>query len=442
MTLRNDFPIFVNNPWLVYLDSTASSQKPQYVIDAMKKYLEHDYSNIHRGMYSLAERSEDMYERSKKKVCEMIGGNDWREVIYSFNSNYALNLLSLSLWRSKMLKKWDTVLVSIVEHHANVVPWLILKEEIGIEVDYVNVKEDYTLDMDDLKLKMSPQVKVVSLTHVSNVTGEIFSLKQVWEILDEVYWKKDSETIPSQAEDRGSPEWQNTRPLFIVDGSQSIPHFQVNVTDIGCDFLFFTGHKVFADSGIGVLWGKKEILQNMQPGISWGGAIAKVTKESFIATGLPDRFEAGTPNVTGAASLLAAFEYIEKVGGYKKIEEIEYDLMKYTLEKFLQIWAKFRIQDTSNLNRGEIVIYGNNNFQSRVGVFSFEVVWVHSHDISEFLADKDICIRAGQHCAEPFLESLDISHTCRMSLHAYNTRDDIDRFFEALLEAKDTFLNL
>ena len=179
MSIRDDFPIFKNNPGLVFLDSTASSQKPSYVIDGIKKFLENDYSNIHRGMYSLAERSEALYEKSKKKVCEMIGGNHWHEIIYTFNSNYALNLLSLSLKRSGMLKKGDRVLVSIVEHHANIVPWLILKEEIGIEVEYVNVTDDFTLDIEDLKSKLTSQVKVLSLTHVSNVTGEVFPLQEV-----------------------------------------------------------------------------------------------------------------------------------------------------------------------------------------------------------------------------------------------------------------------
>lgn len=417
MTIKNDFPIFKNNPWLIFLDSTASSQKPAYVIDGIKRFLENDYSNIHRGMYSLAERSEAIYEKSKKKVCEMIGGNDWREVIYTFNSNYALNLLSLSLKRSGMLKKGDVVLVSIVEHHANIVPWLILKEEIGIEVEYVSVTENFELDMDDLQTKLTDKVKVVSITHVSNVTGQIFPVEEIGKIIK---WK-----------------W-NTAPLFVIDASQSVPHMQIDVQKIGCDFAFFTGHKVFADSGIGVLWWRKEILETMQPGISGGWAISQVTKDSFISTWLPDRFEAGTPNVTGAASLLYAFEYIEKIGGYTTVEKLEHDLVVYTLEKFQSLWTKM-IQPWNQYNRGDIVMYGSLDSQRRVGVFSFVVWWVHSHDISEYLAERNICIRAWQHCAEPFLESFNTVHTCRMSLHVYNTKEDIDRFFEILEEAITEF---
>lgn len=422
MNIRDDFPIFKNNPGLVFLDSTASSQKPSYVIDGIKRFLENDYSNIHRGMYSLAERSEEIYEKSKKKVCEMIGGKDWREVIYTFNSNYALNLLSLSLKRTGWLKKWDVVLVSIVEHHANIVPWLILKEEIGIEVQYIAVKEDFSLDMEDLRKKLTPEVKVVSITQVSNVTWEVFPVEEIWKILKQIY-----------------P--QNT-PFFVIDASQSVPHLKVDVRSIWCDFVFFTWHKIFADSGIGVLWWRKELLEKMHPGISWGGAISKVTQDGFISTWLPDRFEAGTPNVTWAASMLYAFEYVEKIWWYPQLENIEKELVLYTIERFQKMWAKSLWKNVDDFKKGDIVIFGSLSPIHRVWVFSFLVWWVHSHDISEFLAEKNICIRAWQHCAEPFLETLDTAHTCRMSLHIYNTKEDIDSFFTALWEAVEAFKNL
>lgn len=416
MNIRNDFPIFKNNPGLVFLDSTASSQKPSYVIDGIKKYLENDYSNIHRGMYSLAERSETLYEKSKKKVCEMLWGSDPREVIYTHNSNYALNLLALSLKRSAMLKKGDRVLVSIVEHHANIVPWLILKDEIGIELEYISLRDDYSLDIDDFKSKMTPNVKVVSLTHVSNVTGEVFSLEEVWKYL---------ETLG------------NKKPLFVIDASQSVPHMEVDVQKIACDFLFFTGHKIFADSGVGVLWWKKEILESMQSGISGWGAISHVEKTWFIGAWIPDRFEAGTPNMTGAVSLLLALEYVDSIGWYQKLEEIEKELVQYTLSQLEATNTKLQ-----GKNLPKIQIIWSEKVQGRVGVFSFVVQGIHSHDISEYLAERDICIRAWQHCAEPFLQSVGIHHSCRMSLHIYNTKEDIDRFFEVLMQAVEEFKNM
>lgn len=400
---KKDFPIFQNNPWLIYMDSTASSQKPSYVIDAMKTYLENDYSNIHRWSYSLAERSEHMYVASKKKVAEFLCVKNYKEVIYTFNSTYASNLLVWSLKRSAYFKKWDKILVSIVEHHANVVPWLILAEEIWVEIDYIGVLDDYSLDFDDLERKLDDSVKAVSITHVSNVTWEIFDLEKVWKLLEKM--------------------WEN-KPLFIVDASQSFPHMKIDVKKINCDALFFTWHKVMADSWIWVLWGRESLLKDLKPVFSWWWAISWVKKTCFLEAPLPDRFEPWTPNLTWALSLLKALEYIENIGWYEKIEEIELDLNNYVLEKFKDLnWVK---------------LMGWTNPNSRVSVFSFIVDWIHSLDIADFIAEYDICIRAGQHCAEPFMWELWVNHTCRMSLYIYNSKEEIDKFFEALQEAIST----
>ncbi len=397
--LKKDFPIFENNPWMIYMDSTATSQKPKYVIDAMKEYLETDYSNIHRWSYSLAENSEKMYVDSKKKVAENINADSWKEVIYSFNSTYASNMFIGSLKRSGIFKAWDKVLVSIVEHHANIVPWLILKEEIWIELDYINIKGDFSLDFDDLEKKLDSRVKAVSITHVSNVSGEVFDLERVWKIIGE---KKE-------------------KPLFIVDASQSIPHFKVDVKKIWCDAMFFTGHKVMADSWIWVLWWKKELLDSLKPVFSWGWAISWVKKTCFKEAPLPDRFEPGTPNLTWALSLLKAYEYIESIWWYEKIEQIENELSTYAIDKFKNV--------------PEVNLLWWINKDSRVSVFSFYIEWIHSLDIADFMADNDICIRAWQHCAEPFMWELGINHSCRMSLYIYNTKEDIDKFFEVLKDA-------
>ncbi|MFA5917402.1 MAG: cysteine desulfurase [Candidatus Gracilibacteria bacterium] len=437
---KKDFPIFQNNPGLVFLDSTASSQKPAFVIDGIKNYLEKDYSNIHRGAYSLAERSENLYEKSKKKVAEFIGADSWREVIYTYNANYALNFIAGSLRKSDFFKKGDKVLVSIVEHHSNIVPWLILRDEIGIELEYINVDKDYNLDLEDLKSKLDSSVKVVSITQVSNVTGQIFDLEEVGRIIRD-FRNQNGVSSGANAKDPLSKvitqnqglrdsslhsEGQSLTTinslLFIIDASQSFPHMKIDVKKLNCDMIFFTAHKVMADSGLGVWWAKKEILENLKPVFSGGGSIAWVKKLEYKDNNsLPEKFETGTPNMTGAVSLLKALEYIESIGGYEKIEEVEKELISYALEKWKTIKEKY-----------DIKILGNLEAKNRVGVFSFIVHGIHSIDIADYLAEEDICIRAGQHCAEPFLQSESCSHTCRMSLYLYNDKSDIDKFFEVL----------
>ena len=440
---KKDFPIFQNNPWLVFLDSTASSQKPAFVIDWIKEFLENDYSNIHRWAYSLAERSENLYEKSKKKVAEFIGADSWREVIYTYNANYALNFIAWSLRKSGFFKKWDKVLVSIVEHHSNIVPWLILRDEIWIELEYINVDSDYNLDLEDLKSKLDSNVKVVSITQVSNVTGQIFNLEAVGRIIQEFRMQnwvsswanaKDplSKVITQNQGLRDSSlhsEWQSlttiNSPLFIIDASQSFPHMKVDVKKLNCDMIFFTAHKFMADSWLGIWWAKKEILENLKPVFSGWWSIAWVKKLEYKDNNsLPEKFETGTPNMTGAVSLLRALEYIESIGWYEQIEKREKELVSYAIEKWKIIKEKVDIKILWNLEA-----------KNRVWVFSFLVPWIHSIDIADYLAEEGICIRAWQHCAEPFLQSENCSHTCRMSLYLYNDKYDIDRFFEVLGKA-------
>lgn len=391
--IRNDFPIFQNNPDLVFLDSTSSTQKPEYVIKGICDYLSHSYSNIHRGLYDIAIESEEIYFESKKKVANFLGSQDFKEIIYTYNSNYALNILSQTLRLNKVLQAWDKVLVSIVEHHSNIVPWLILKEEIGIEIEYVNINENFEIDFEDFEKKYDDKVKVIAFTHVSNVTGQIFDLEKIGKIK-----RKDT--------------------LFIVDASQSFPHFQVNVEKLNCDFLFFTAHKIMADSWLWVIWWKKELLENYKPIFSWGWAINEVKKESFKSGALPYKFEPGTPNISGALSLLKALEYIENLWGYEKIEAIESDLIEYSLEQFKK--------------RPHLKLLWSMDTKKRVGVFGFYIEWVHSLDIADAMAEHNICIRAGQHCTEPFMDYLGIWSSARMSLYIYNSRTDIDKFFEVL----------
>ena len=390
---KEDFPIFKNNPDLVYLDSTATSQKPKMVIDSIKNYLENSYSSIHRGMYDISEESEKLYKRSKQKVCKFIWTNSYKEIIYTYNSTYALNLLSSSLWISKQLKTGDKVLLSIVEHNANVVPWLILKEQIGIEIEYIKIDKDYNLDLEDFKKKYDEKVKVISLTQVSNVTWQIFDLEKIWEL-------KREDTI------------------FIVDASQSIPHFQVDVKKINCDYLFFTWHKIFADTWIWVLWWKEELLKELKPSFWWGWAIWKVKGDSFTYAKIPEKFEMWTQNITGAISLLKAFEYIENIWWYDVLEKYEENLIQYFLKK-LDNFSNIKIIWTNSLN-------------SRIWVFSLIVDWFHSNDLADILAEKNIAVRNWKHCAHSFFENIWFSHSLRVSLYIYNTKEDIDIFYKEL----------
>lgn len=393
MNYKHDFPIFKNNLDLIYFDSTASSQKPKLVIDSIKEYLETNYSNIHRWSYDIAINSEKLYKDSKKLVAKHIWADDYREIIYTWNSTYAANLLTLTLKKNNFLKAWDKVIISTAEHHANIVPWLILKEEIGIEVVYLEYDENYNLDLEQFEKIYDDKVKIISLTHVSNVLGQRFDLEEIWK-------RKRKDT------------------LFVIDASQSIPHFAVNIKTLNCDFLFFTGHKVFADSWIWVLWGKYELLNSFRTPMSWGWAIWDVTFDSYTDAGLPDKFEFWTPNVTGAVSLLKAFEYIDSIGGYEVIEAKERELIEYFLERFNKLSHLKMLWSTKSENR--------------VWVFSFIVEWIHSHDVAEALAEKGIAVRAGKHCAHPLFYKVWLWNSVRVSFQIYNNKEDIDKLFEVL----------
>lgn len=390
---KNDFPIFKNNPNLVYLDSTATSQKPKFVIDWIVEYLENNNSSIHRWLYDISEKSDIIYKKSKNKVCDFIWATSYKEIIYTHNSTYALNILSSSIWISWILKKWDKVLLSIVEHHANIVPWLILKDQIWIELIFVDVDENYNLDIDDFNLKYDENVKIISFTHVSNVTGQIFDLWLIWRL------KRDD-------------------TIFIVDASQSIPHIKVDVKELNCDYLFFTWHKVFSETWIWVLWWKKEQLEKITPSFSWWWAIWRVTECSFTSAWLPDKFEFWTQNISWSVSLMKGFEYIESIWGLDEIEKYENILVKYFLSELLK--------------RNWINIVWWKSIENRVGVFTLYLDNMHSNDVADILAEENIAVRSWKHCAHPLFNKIWVNHSFRLSIYIYNTKDDIDNFFTQL----------
>jgi cysteine desulfurase / selenocysteine lyase len=393
---RHDFPIFQAYPDLVYLDSASSAQKPRVVIESMKEMMEGKYANIHRWSYDLSEMSEMIYEKSKKKVTEFISAHSPHEIIYTYNATYALNLLARSLVKSGILVKWDRVLLSLLEHHANIVPWQIAAEEYGIIIDWVGITPDGRIDYDDLERKIS-WVKVLSITAASNVTGAMTDFAKIRNSIDRLIEK----------------------PLVIVDGSQSFPHFSIDVERNGIDFFIATGHKVFADTGIGILYGKKEHLKIMQPALCGGGAINSVSIDWYEPAWLPYRYEPGTPHIIWAASLLAALEYIESIWGYEVIEKYERELVEHTLEKIKELPPSVRL-------------IGPTDAKDRLWVFSFYFDRHHPRDVADVLADADICVRAGHHCTEPLHAHFGLPATLRMSLGIYNTKEDVDKFIEKI----------
>lgn len=401
MDFKKDFPIFRNKPELVFLDSSSSSQKPQKVIDSIVDLYSNDYANIHRWVYDLSQKSEEIYQKSKEKVRELINADSTKEIIYTYNSTYAINLITSTLKKNNKLKSWDTVLLSISEHHANIVPWLILKDEIWINVEFINLDKNFDLDLEDFKNKYNDSVKVVSLTYVSNVLWNISDLKSISKLL-------------------------RNETLFIIDGSQSVPHFKTDVKELNCDFMFFTGHKMLASTWIWVMYWKEELLKELKPSFSWWWAISLVETSNYKEASLPEKFEPGTPNIEWACSLLAAIEYIEEVWGYENIEIYENELVEYTLKKFSEMWE-------------DIKLYWKNNAKNRVWVFSFSVPLVHHSDVSDFMAENHICIRSWKHCTEPLMSSIAEVWTNRMSLYLYNSKADIDKFFEVLKECIRTY---
>lgn len=395
---RSDFPIFSTNPDTIYLDSASTAQKPKKVIESMTDIFSNSYANIHRGSYDLSERAEILFESSKEKVREFLSAASRHEIIYTYNATYAFNLLARSLVKSELLGKWDIILLSLLEHHANIVPWQIIAEEYGIKIEWVNITPDGRIDMDALAEKI-PRVKLVSLTAASNVTWATLDFERLREIMESL----------------------SDRPLLVIDGSQSFPHFAINVVEENIDFLIATWHKVMSDTGIGILYGKKQLLQIMKPALCGGGAINSVSENGYEPAWLPYRYESGTPHIAWAASLLASLEYIESIWWYEVVESYEKELIEYTLRALEKLPVTVRL-------------IGPKNTKNRVGVFSFFFEDIHPRDVADMLADKDICVRAGHHCTEPLHNNFNLPVTLRMSLYIYNTREDIDAFVESVLE--------
>ena len=401
MNYKKDFPILENNKKLTYLDSGATTQRPKYVIDKIEEYYNNSNANPHRGAYSLSIQSTEIYENARKRIAKFINAKHPEEIIFSKNASESLNLIAYSYGLDN-LKKDEEIVISIMEHHSNLVPWQYVAKKTGSKLKYMYINEQYELSKEEIEEKITDKTKIVGITHVSNVLGTINNVKE----------------IIKYAHKKGA--------VVVVDASQSIPHMPIDVQELNADFLVFSAHKMFGPLGLGILYGKKEILNKMNPFIMGGDMIEYVYEQDTTFAPLPNKFEAGTQNVGGVVGLSAAMDYIENIG-YDNIAKIEKELIEYAR------------QELSKLDYLEI--YMTPNKENHSAVISFNIKGVHPHDVASILDSEGVCVRSGNHCAQPLLKYMGIDSTCRASFSIYNTKEDIDRLVKGLDKAYNMFKN-
>jgi cysteine desulfurase/selenocysteine lyase len=401
--IRADFPILkqnINAHSLVYLDSANTSLTPVQVVQKMDEYYSEYNANIHRSVYPLSERATAEYEGAREKVRRFIGAKSTKEIIFTRNATESINLVAQS-WGRQHLHKGDAIVLSIMEHHSNIVPWQLLQKEKGFHIHYLSLTPDGRLNMDAYKrVIQNKNIKLVSLIHQSNVLGTVNDVKSITDL----------------AHKRGI--------LTLIDAAQSVPHQKVDLKKIKADFFVFTGHKMLGPTGIGVLYGREELLRNMTPFLGGGDMIRSVSIEGSTWADLPHKFEAGTPNIAGAIGLGAAIDYLENIG-MKNVHDYEQKLLETALKKMGAI--------------PEISVIGPEKVQNRGAVIAFNFAGVHAHDVATLLGEQGICVRAGNHCAQPLLDYLKVPASVRVSFYLYNTLEDIDRLIQGLQQVKKTF---
>ncbi|MFW0807751.1 cysteine desulfurase [Bacillus pumilus] len=400
--VREQFPILhqqVNGHDLVYLDSAATSQKPRVVIDAMNEYYRSYNSNVHRGVHTLGTKATDAYEGAREKVRAFIRASSVQEIIFTRGTTTALNTVAISYARAN-LKEGDEIVITHMEHHANIIPWQQAAKATGATLKYIPLQEDGTLSLEDVKQTITHQTKIVAVTHVSNVLGTINPIKEIAKI----------------AHDHGA--------IIVVDGAQSTPHMQIDVQDLDCDFFAFSGHKMCGPTGIGVLYGKKDLLNNMEPAEFGGEMIDFVDLYDSTWKELPWKLEAGTPIIAGAVGLGKAIDFLNEIG-MEEVSRYEHQLATYALERFKELEGA--------------TVYGP---QHRAGLVTFNLDDVHPHDASTVLDTEGVAIRAGHHCAQPLMKWLGVSATARASFYLYNTEEEIDELIAALRKTKEYFTNV
>lgn len=397
-SFKKDFPILENKK-ITYLDSGATTQKPIQVIEAVEEFYKNYNANPHRGAYSLSMEATEMYENTRTKIARFINAKHREEIIFSKNATESLNLIAYSYGLEK-LQKDDEIVISIMEHHSNLVPWQKVAKTTGAKLNYMYINDEYELSDEEIESKITDKTKIVGITHVSNVLGTINNV----------------EKIIKYAHKKGA--------VVVVDASQSIPHMKIDVQALDADFLVFSGHKMLAPLGLGVLYGKREILNDMTPFLMGGDMIEYVHEQDTTYAPLPNKFEAGTQNVEGVIGLGAAIDYIEKIG-YDKIQEIEAEVVGY---------AK---QELAKLDFLKLYLTPNNKNHS--SVISFNIEGVHPHDVASILDNEGVCVRSGNHCAQPLLRYMGMDSTCRASFYFYNTKEDVDKLVDALKKAYKMF---
>jgi cysteine desulfurase/selenocysteine lyase len=400
--IRKDFPILattMNGKPLVYLDSAATSQKPRQVISAVSKHYRKNNANVHRGIYKIAEEATTQYIKSKELVAKFIGAKSYRSIVYFRSTTEAINAVARA-WGDENVKSGDHILITEMEHHSNIVPWQLLAKRKGAVLDYVKVKDAKFLDMESYKSKLEAKPKIVAFTHVSNVLGTI----------------NDANTITKMAHEAGA--------TVLVDAAQSVPHMPVNVKELDADFVAFSSHKMLGPSGVGVLYGKEEILEAMQPFQSGGDMIRSVDFQESTWNELPWKFEAGTQNIEGAIGFAAAIKYLKKIG-MENVREHEKQLTRYALEK---------------LDGAGVKAYGpgKDEVDKKAGVIVFSIKGAHAHDVAQVFDSEGIAIRSGHHCAMPLVTKILMEPAVpRMSFYIYNTREEIDKAVAAISRVRE-----
>lgn len=402
--LKKDFPILfqeINDEPLVYLDNAATSQKPQQVLDALNTYYQRDNANVHRGVHTLAERATAKYEMARQKVKTFINAKETAEVLFTRGTTTSLNWVAKSFGEANV-NEGDEIVISYMEHHSNIIPWQQLAKKQKATLRYIELTPTGELDLASAKKLITAKTKIVAITHVSNVLGVVNPIAELTEIAHQV------------------------GAVMVVDGAQSVPHMSVDVQQLDVDFYAFSGHKMLAPTGIGVLYGKRSLLEKMEP-IEFGGEMIDfVYLEDSTWKELPWKFEAGTPNIAGAIGLGAAIDYLTELG-MEDIHHYEQELVTYVLPKLQEIPG--------------ITIYGPTDPAKRTGVITFNLEGVHPHDLATAMDMEGVAVRAGHHCAQPLMNYLEVNSTARASFYFYNTKSDADTFIKALLATKEFFTN-
>ena len=395
--IRKDFPIL--NKDIVYLDSGATAQKPESVIKAVNEFYKNQNANPHRGAYSLSVEATESYENTRSKIAKFINAKHTEEIIFSKNATESLNLIAYSYGMNNV-KKDDEIVLSIMEHHSNLVPWQNVCKVTGASLKYMYINEKFELSEEEIESKITENTKIVGITHVSNALGTVNNVKKIIEY----------------AHKKGA--------IVVVDASQSIPHMRIDVQDMDADFVVFSGHKMMAPLGIGVLYGKKQLLDNMNPFLMGGDMIEYVYEQETTYASLPNKFEAGTQNAGGVIGLGAAIDYIENLG-YENIKKLEDEVVSY---------ARCELSKLDFLT-----LYMTPNRENHSSVISFNINGVHPHDVASILDSFGVCVRSGNHCAQPLMRFLGIDSTCRASFSFYNSKEDVDALVRALKKAYDMF---